>query len=321
MLNINQINPEGAVQNQNKQAPKQKTILKQDKSEDFKKAAKLTGTLLVLASLGIAAIKMPKDKALRKINKALQKELSDSRLNGCAVSYCSAKDYIKAIKQTGLKPAKFLTVGGESVVLELNDGNILKLSPNRYNYNVDGACAPEISRGKVSIKSKNNNEKNVFYLVQNKVNVGGINKEELAALKQKVEAEGCILQDYKLEDGTIKQNNFGWYLNDNNERTSCILDTGTLKRTPERHFFEELIQAADKDKISESDFTNHMSNTLLINNIMQNMEKSSQGYYQEYNNIVNEFVELSITQNIRPLNALQKTLQAHGLPPIKEFKI
>lgn len=206
--------------------PKDETTQAQNKFKN--KDAKLAGTLLGLSILGASAIVAPKiikkNKILNEIEKQITQKFSLPDYEFCCVTYNSPKDYIKAIKKANFHPTKFINVGGESVVVELKDGNILKLSHRKYKTSISDICAPEISRGEIKLKK----DKSIFYLIQKKVNTGEITLKEFESLQEKAKEKGHILMDCMLDGGEIKQSNFGWYLNDKQERVPCIVDLGIL---------------------------------------------------------------------------------------------
>lgn len=73
---------------------------------------------------------------------------------------------------------KFIRLGGESAVFELEDGNILKLSAEKYPPHIEKYHAPEIERGEIELSktyiarndkpSQRFNTNKVYYLIQKK---------------------------------------------------------------------------------------------------------------------------------------------------------
>lgn len=259
-----------------------------------------------------------KDK-LKEIKGTLEICFQDIEYKLANVSGRTPEEYISAIRQGGFKVKELKNIGGESVIFELEDGSILKLSPDSFKYGVKGVTLPELSRGKIVL----DNNKDFYFLIQEKVNVGGISEDEFNLLKEKAKKEGCPqLTDCVFEDGSIKQSNFGWRINKKGERECFIIDMGVPKRGPERYFYEELIRCKDKKEISAGMFSGHMFNVIWDH--VSNSDKDYtdiRQYQKEVNEVADEFIERVNYDGMTPLDAIQAVFKDHGLNALVEFEI
>ncbi len=260
-----------------------------------------------------------KQNTLKEIEHKLKKCFRQEDMqNTTATSYC-AKDYISAIEQSGFAVKDIAGIGGESVVFELENGKILKLSPLPYQYDIKGVTLPSLSRGTIILNNKKQSK--FYFLMQDKVNIGEIDKKEFELLQAKARKEGCTeLSDSILEDGSIKQSNFGWRIQDG-KKEFFVIDTGVPKRGPERHFYEELIKAENKVNITEIDFSAHMYNAIWERVTDSKDYTSISQYHKECALIKKEFIELANQPGIKPLAALQQVFKNHGLEPLEEYEI
>ena len=160
------------------------------------------------------------------IKKQLEEKFSDKEIQEGKTVWFSSDAYIQAIKEGGFEVESVEAVGGESAVFNLKDGNILKLSPAKYNLSIQGVNPQEFSRGVINLGDK----KQLYYIVQMKVDVGSITPEEFRQLEKAALEQGCLLTDCILQGGIIKQSNFGKYTDENGEEKTCIIDLGALKR-------------------------------------------------------------------------------------------
>lgn len=296
----------------------QKNNIKQINPKTQQKNSKAIQNKISIAPvfMGNVVFAKPNNQLLKNIEKAIKKDFLNPNLDECYVKFFEAKDYINALKKGGFNIKKYLTAGGESLVFELNDGNILKLSPIKYNFSIKGLNPPEISRGKITFESSKGKNQNIYYLIQKKIITDTITQEELNTLNEIAQKEGCILIDSILKGGIIKQSNFGHYIDENGIKKPCVVDLGVLKRKSERYAFEELVKMADnREIIKKGEFSAHLSQTIFKKIIdSDNCEKNVE-------DIIEEFIQKASTSEEKPLNIMQEILKSNGLNPIKEFNI
>ena len=114
----------------------------------------------------------------------------------------SIKGYAYVAKFFNIK--NLITLGGESATFSLKDGNILKLSVNKYSKYMPELHAPEISRGFIKTHEKynifdffKNKETDTFYYVIQKTGQIGVSEHDEKELINKVRNAGYDLYDLK----------------------------------------------------------------------------------------------------------------------------
>ena len=114
----------------------------------------------------------------------------------------SVSGYAYAAKFFNIK--NLITLGGESAVFTLRNGDILKISVNKYNDYLPEFHAPEVTRGFVRTHKKHrifdffkNKETNTLYYVIQKCGNFGVDEKDEKALIQKVKDAGYDLCDVK----------------------------------------------------------------------------------------------------------------------------
>lgn len=154
--------------------------------------------------------------------------------------------YAEAIKTGGFNVKEVIAVGGESLALELENGNVLKLSTKlnypKFNSEVH---APEETRGIISIKGNHYVDgikvKNVNYVIQKK---GDINVDKLDIadfLKEKAEPSGYYLSD-------DRYGQFAYFEDKNDKKIVRAIDLGCLSKTQERDIFDKIKEAEKPNK-------------------------------------------------------------------------
>lgn len=166
----------------------------------------------------------------------------------------SASAYEDALKVGGFEVEKVLAVGGESIVYELKDGNILKLAATHCydDIGTHGLYAPELKRGVIKTENthftyKGKEIDSVNYLVQKKgdVNVSPDDIEKF--VKNEVDARG-----YKVSD--MRDDQFAYFINEKGEKVVKAVDLGCLSRNADMYYFEEITKAAKMPADIHRDF-------------------------------------------------------------------
>lgn len=121
----------------------------------------------------------------------------------------------------------FMTLGGESAVFDLNDGNILKISVHEYHKYLPEFHAPEIKRGviKTPVKYKifsmlEEKKTDIFYYLIQKRGQFGVKEDDEKDLIIKAQKAG-----YGLDD--IKWDQFA-YFDINGEKEARFIDLGCI---------------------------------------------------------------------------------------------
>lgn len=121
----------------------------------------------------------------------------------------------------------FITLGGESAVFDLNDGNILKISVNKYHDYLPEFYAPEVTRGVIKTERMykifsllEDKETDTFYYVIQKKGQLNVSEEDEKTLINKAKKAG-----YELDD--LKWDQFA-YFDINGKKETRFVDLGCI---------------------------------------------------------------------------------------------
>lgn len=174
----------------------------------------------------VADIWNPNPKLAKDYTKEIQIALTNI-IYGCrkGIGEHTPEGYGAVAKLFNIK--NFITLGGESAVFSLNDGNILKISIDKYSKTLPEFHAPEIARGAIQtpvmykiVNFLKEMHTNMFYfLVQPKgeLHVSEFDKQELI---NKVQKAGYDLCDLKYDQFA--------YFNINGEKEARFIDMGCI---------------------------------------------------------------------------------------------
>lgn len=150
--------------------------------------------------------------------------------------------YIEALKEFNVKD--YIRLGGESVVFELNSGNILKLSCEEYTPYIPKYHAPEIDRGVIKLSRKypviNNyfegyDIDEVYFVIQKKGDIATTG-EDAIKLWHEAKMENLYTYDYRYDQ-------FAYFDTPNGRMIKCI-DLGCI--TDSKYPILRNLKAIDK---------------------------------------------------------------------------
>lgn len=156
--------------------------------------------------------------------------------------------YIEVLKKFDVKD--FIRLGGESAVFELKDGNILKLSTEKYPPYLPEYYAPELDRGVVKLSqeytARNNKPSQrfdtdeIYYLIQRK-GVPLTDAAKALSVFNKAENEGLKTADFAASQ-------FAYFDTPNGKEVKCI-DMGCImpKTYPISRDFEAIERMSPQD--------------------------------------------------------------------------
>lgn len=168
----------------------------------------------------------PNPNTYHDYTKELRVALTNTIYNaGKGVGEHSVEGYAYIARFFNIK--NFLALGGESAVFDLNDGNILKISVNKYHEYLPEFHAPELKRGVIKTSAKykifsmlKDKTTDTFYYVIQKKGQSGVSEEDQIDLIKKVREAGYNLEDVNWEQFA--------YFNINMEKQARFIDLGCI---------------------------------------------------------------------------------------------
>lgn len=153
----------------------------------------------------------------------------------------SSPAYAEAIKLGKFDVTKILDVGGESVIFELKDGNVLKLSLKHYDESNPHFNIPEVARGIIELEgthfTRNKEVKDIKYVIQRKGEMNVSPEDIDKFLKNEITDKG-----YKITD--MHESQFAYFTDEQGQKAVKIVDLGCVGEGNERLTFNYINKTA-----------------------------------------------------------------------------
>lgn len=225
----------------------------------------------------------------------------------------SVSAYLEAIKTNGFKTKKIIAVGGESIVFELEDGNILKLSA-RYNYsdNNPKLYAPEIDRGEILMEEPHYLADGfpidyVSYVIQKKGDINVDPADISDFIENQVEPLGYKVSDYNYDQ-------FAYFKDEDGKKIVRAVDLRCISKGFDRNIFENMIEAADMPECYDR---NCIIRDVLIDKIYGKSFDVTEHHFLVKNMVIK--INKEVKNGVSLMDATNSVLQENGKEPLKTF--